>query len=872
MSIDLTHYRGLSAAQAASSLAQHGANVLYEKQKKRWWSYVREVFEEPMLLLLLITAVVYFLLNNALDGMLMVVGVLLMIGIDLYQEAKTDKALEALKEMSAPMVTTIRDGKLRSMPADRLVVGDFIVVQEGDRVAGDAVILESANLSVDESMLTGESGPVHKGVGVGQRKEERGKRKGSDVRDSRFSAQGGYASGVEIRDSDESHLIYAGTLVLTGQAVAQVIKTGVATRYGAIGKKLAQVQTRPSPLQRKTARLVKLFGFLGLLACLAIAGITYAHDGNLMASLLIGLTLAISVIPEELPVVLTVFSAIGAYRLTKRQALVRDINIIESLGEITTLCTDKTGTLTENRITLQEAVFNGGRLDAKELLNRGKEYAPEMTLALYSTDPRAYDPMDLSLQSVAAHAGLEATELLPASHHVKEYGFDHKLKCLGHAWRKNGGELLAVKGAAENVLTMCALDDKRLADLGQTVVDMSAKGLRVLAVGVKKFPSAEGLPETLDGIKDLEFVALLGFNDPPRSDARAVVQACKQAGIAVRLITGDHPDTARFVARAVGLPHHQYVMTGPELDLLDDAELAKKTKGCFVYARIVPEQKVRIVEALRSSGEIVAMVGDGVNDGPSLKEADVGVAMGARGTNVAREASDLVLLDDRLATVTQAVNDGRKIFDNIQKAVSYIFTVHVYVILLAITFPLFGLPPVLLPIHIVLLELIIDPTCAIVFEAIPAETDIMRRKPRDPERPIISRRRYLRIITLGITIFAVSGGAYLLALRHGLDINTARTLAFSAILWCNVTLVFTSISRTRNLIQSLRFLTNKSFVTIYSVLIVSFLLMLYVPGLNRAFGFAALPLTLLGVSMLLGLAPVAVNETWKFFGTRRTNG
>ncbi len=840
MSIDLSRYRGLSSAQAATSLAKNGANVLYEKKKKSWLTYVREALSEPMLLLLLITAIVYFILNNAFDGILMVVGVVLMIGIDLYQEAKTDKALDALKEMSAPTVTVVRDGKLRTINADRLAVGDCMVVQEGDRISGDAVILETSNLSVDESMLTGESQPVFKTI----------------------------ADSEKSKGQEENSTLFAGTLVLTGQAVAKVMQIGTGTRYGAIGKKLAQVHLRPSPLQKKTGKLVKTFGFIGLLACLGVAGVSYAHDKDLMSSILIGLTLAISVIPEELPVVLTVFSAIGAYRLTKRQALVRDINIIESLGEITTLCTDKTGTLTENRITLQEALFNGGILKAEDLKRGDKTHIENLTYALHSTDPRAYDPMDISLQAVATNSGLDVATLLPISSHVKEYGFDHKLKCLGHAWKKNGDTVLAVKGAAENVIRMCALEQDRISELESDIADMSSRGLRVLAVAKKTY-SDNGLPESLAGLDDLDFVGLLGFNDPPRPDAKDVIRACKQAGITVRLITGDHPDTARFVAQAVGLNSYKKVITGAEMDGMDDARLSQEVKDCYVYARIVPEQKVRIVEALRSNGEIVAMIGDGVNDAPSLKESDVGVAMGARGTNVAREAADLILLDDRLGTVTQAVNDGRKIFDNIQKAISFIFSVHVYIILLALVFPVLGLPPVLLPIHIVLLELIIDPTCAIVFEAIPAENDIMKRKPRDPERPIISRNRYLRIFTLGLAIFALTGGAYLAALRSGLDLSVARSMAFSIILWCNVALVMTSTSSTKNVFKSLRFLSNKNFLTVYSILILAFFLIIYAPGLNKAFGFAGLPPTLLISTMFAGIIPLTINELWKLARSRK---
>ena len=859
MALDFERYKGLSAAEVARQQQKSGSNILFEKQRKGFLHYAMGLFEEPMLMLLLATAIIYFAIGKAWDGVLMIVGVLLMIGIEIYQEAKTDKALEALKELTTPKITVIRDRRLQTIDNQELVVGDMLVAREGERVAGDGQILESSNFSVDESMLTGESGAIFKtnlesGIWNLEKASTKNKTR-KQIPNSKFQIP-------------NSSLVYAGTLCLTGQAVIKVTAIGTKTQYGQIGESLAQVQEPPTPLQVKTGRLVRIFGAIGLSACAALALINYSHTGQLVDSLLKGLTLAISVIPEELPVILTVFAALGAYRLTKKNALIRKISAIETLGSITTLCTDKTGTLTLNQMELQVMLTASGLHKPSDLDIKDASQAYLLEQAVLTCQPEPFDPADLSIFDCAHKAGLDTDDLHRRHRLVREYGFEPHLRSMGLAWRVGEKILLVVKGSAEQVLEHCALKpEERLAFI-QEVDGLAMKGLRVLAVACRELEE-KNLPDSLGDLKDLEFVTLLGYHDPPRPEAKRAVLACQRAGISVRMITGDHPQTALHIAQAVGIRHKDQIVTGAEIEALSEEQLMDRLKNAYIFARVIPNQKLKIVHALQRSGEIVAMIGDGVNDAPSLKEANVGIAMGRKGTNVAREASDMILMDDQLITVVNSIHDGRRIFDNIQKGVSYVFGIHVYIILTALTIPLMGLPALLLPIHIILLELVIDPTCSLVLEAMPAEPDTMQRKPRDPKRPIISGKGFLRILLKGISIYALTAGTYLIALHYGVSTEVARTLGFSVILWSNLFQVISLVSRTRPAFLTLDFLKNRTFLVVYAIVLVGYVGLLYLPQINKALGLASIPLSLFPLPLALGAIPALISDLYKLWRYRR---
>lgn len=831
MALNFDRYTGLTSAAVEKEQKKSGTNVLFRKKRKGPLDYAMQIFEEPMLLLLLATAIVYFTIGSTWDGVLMLIGVLTMIGIDLYQEAKTDRALEALKEMTTPRISVIRNGALAIIPNEELVKGDLLVVREGERIAGDGKILDSSNFSVDESMLTGESGAIHKSE----------------------------KSGSKASDTD---LAFAGTLVLSGQAVIEIASIGTQTQYGKIGKSLAEIEEKPTPLQIKTGKLVKIFGLVGFISCLSLFFINLSNTGKIIDSLLKGLTLAISVIPEELPVILTVFSALGAYRLAKRNALIRKINAIETLGSVTTLCTDKTGTLTQNKMTLEALVTPEGTFKPGQLSKNNETHVAALKQSVLTCQPEPFDPADLSIFDHAHRIGMDTDELHGEYELAHEYGFDQTVRAMGYAWKNDGKIMLAIKGSAEHVLERCALSAERKAALIQETENLSSQGLRVLAVAHKALDSKQA-PNNLRQQKELDFVALLGFMDPLKPSAKQAITTIQKAGIAVRMITGDHPKTAMHIAEAVGIKHKGSYLTGAEIESLPEADLVERIKNCFVFARVIPEQKLKLVGALQKSGEIVAMVGDGVNDAPSLKEADVGIAMGLHGTNVAREASDLILMDDELNTVASAIHDGRRIYDNIQKGVSYIFVIHVYIILTALIIPLTGFPALLLPIHIIMLELLIDPTCSLVFEAMPAEPDVMRRKPRDPKKPIISSSGFARILLTGISVFGLTTIAYFMALKNGADTETARTIGFSIILWSNLFQVLGHVSRHESVMASLKFFGNKSFLAVYAVLLTTYIVLIYVPGLNVKMGLTSIPLLIFAATLILGSLPTIGNDIYK---------
>ncbi|MFZ6015600.1 MAG: cation-translocating P-type ATPase [Patescibacteria group bacterium] len=822
MPIDFTAYSGLKEERVISNQKKYGPNQLYEQESKGIFHYTKRLVQEPMLLMLLIAALLYFFIGSTWDGLLMIAGVLVMIGIDVYQERKTDKALEALKELSTPKVTVIRNGQTESILSLNLTVDDIMVVQEGDRIAGDGIILDTSNFSVDESLLTGEPGAIFK-------------------------------SPSPNGSKDRKFKVFTGTLVLSGQAVARVTAIGNKTQYGSIGESLAKISDERTPLQRQTGRIVKIFGTVGALACLSLMAIVYLRSQDLVDSLLKGLTLAISVIPEEIPVVLTVFAALGAYRLTRKQTLVRKINAVETLGHITTLCTDKTGTLTENRMALEEVFAGNHLINIKTAKKQRNELRDAVGFAILASQPNPYDPMDISIHELGKKIGMRPKNIYFKKNLIHEYGFDQKLKFMGHLWKSGKDKTLVIKGSAEHVLERCKLSKSKKNDLNKQIDDLAGRGLRVLAVAYKR--NGNGEPKTLKKAKDFEFVALLGFRDPPRADARRAIKIARSAGIIVRMITGDHPQTAMHIAKAVGISCSGGVITGAELEKINEADLADKIHGLHVFARINPEQKLKIISALKRNGEVVAMMGDGVNDAPSLKDADIGVAMGQRGTNVARESADIILLDDRLITVMGAVEDGRRIFDNIQKAIAYIFIVHAYIILTALIIPLAGLPILLTPIHIVLLELVIDPTCAIVFEAVPAELDTMRRKPRNPKKPLIEAPRLFRIFAHGAIIFLITGGSYLYALNANLDIEVARTIGFSVIIWTNLFIVLELVSRSLNWSRIFDFIKNRVFIAVYGLVVIALFALIYIPGVNTKFGFTALPLWIMAITIALGLVP-----------------
>ena len=763
--------RGLTQAEADQRLRREGPNELPRDQHWRWLALLREVAGEPMILLLLACGALYFALGDAHEGLALLASVFVVIAITLYQTQRTERALAALRELSSPRARVIRDGTERNIAARTLVCGDVVRIAEGERVPADGVILATAHLEVDESLLSGESLPVRKQAG----------------------APDGAAAGL---GADDATSVHAASLVVAGQAVVEVTGTGPRTAVGRIGLSLATVEQSDTPLQRQVGLAVKIGGAAGLGLCALVAILYGLARGNWLDGALAGIALAMSFIPEEFPVILTLFLAFGAWRIARRNVLIRRMPALEGLGATTVLCVDKTGTLTENRMRLAAVAIDGecwrppleSAKPAPEAFHRVLEFA------ILASRERSFDPTETAIHDLAG-AALSETEHL---HHTwtmaREYPLSPDLLAMSQVWRSVDGDTWAVaaKGAPEAIVDLCHLPDERRRTLADEVSALAADGLRVLAVAAAQV-RAPALPSHQHDFP-FEFLGLLGLADPVRRGVPQAVADCQRAGIRVVMITGDYPATARAIAAQIGLAGAARVLTGSELDAMSDAELGEQSRTTGVFARVVPEQKLRIVQAFAAAGEVVAMTGDGVNDAPALRAATIGIAMGQRGTDVAREAADLVLMDDDFTSIASAVRRGRSIYDNIRKAMRYVVAIHIPIAGVALLPVLLGWPLLLLPLHIVLLQLIVDPACSIAFEAEPEEPDIMDRPPRPPTEHVLGAASLRAALLQGGLALAVLCGLLATMTAAGYGESRTRTVVFAALILANLALILTSRS------------------------------------------------------------------------------
>ncbi|MBE0546810.1 MAG: HAD-IC family P-type ATPase, partial [Rubrivivax sp.] len=736
---------GLSQAEAAQRLAADGPNALPGGRRRTLLSIAGETAREPMFLLLLAAGTLYLVFGDLAEGLTLFGFVLVTLGLTLYQEGKTERAIEALRDLTSPRALVIRDGRPQRIAGRDVVRGDVLQLGEGDRVPADALLVAADGLRVDESLLTGEAVPVSKlAPAAGTPSVER---------DAATSARPG---------GDDLPMVYAGTLIVQGHGLARVIATGARSEIGRIGGALGTLEAERSPLQKQTAVLVRNLALLALALSLALVLVHGLLRGDWLAALLAGIALAMAMLPEEYPVVLTVFPALGARRLSREGVLTRRINAIETLGATTVLCTDKTGTLTENRMTVSRLVAGGLALDARvDLSSLAAGELPEAFHALVENSILAsvvdpFDPMEQAFHRVGEQF-LAGTEHLHRDWRlVQTYALSPALRAMSHVWAapEGGVQVVSAKGAPEAVVELCHLDAAAQALINDAVDALAADGLRVLAVAQGRFEGQDWPASEHDF--DFEFVGLLGLADPLRGQVPGAIAECRAAGIRVVMITGDYPVTARAIAHQARLAESAgEVLSGDEMATLDDAALRDRMAAVSVCARIAPEQKLRIVQALKANGEIVAMTGDGVNDAPALRAAHVGIAMGARGTDVAREAASLVLLDDDFTAIVRAVRLGRRIFDNLRKSMSYILAVHVPIAGMALLPVLLGWPALLYPMHIAFLELIIDPACSLAFESEPAESDVMQRPPRDAAAPLFGGATLWLALLQGLGALAV---------------------------------------------------------------------------------------------------------------------
>jgi Ca2+-transporting ATPase len=880
------HFKGLSDQRAAERIRAEGYNEIPSRGRRNVFSITLEVLKEPMFLLLVGSGLIYLMLGDPHEALMLLGFVVVIMATTIFQEQKTERALEALRRMASPRALVIRDGRQKRIPGREVVRGDTLLLAEGDRVPADGVLLSANELTVDESLLSGESVPVRKVAWAGAPlaagsplatettlaaetplatetplAAETSPATGSPLAAETSPATGSplameasLAAGAPLAmaepGGDDLPFVYSGTLVVQGQGVAEVLAIGSQTEMGKIGKSLQQLEQGKTLLQKKTKVLVRDLALVGTGVCIMVIIIYGLTRGNWLQGILAGLTLAMAILPEEIPVILTVFLALGAWRISKDRVLTRRVSAIESLGSATVLCVDKTGTLTQNLMGVQTLYADNefypvSFRDRKSPLPEKFHSLVEYSVLASEIDP--FDPMEKAFYRLREFYLANTEHVHPNWILAHEYSLSPELLAMSHVWKSPDSSqyVIAAKGAVEAISSLCHLTAKQNQDLAQKAEAMANEGLRVMAVARALFSSQEGdslcqMPESQHDF-NFRFLGMIGLADPPRPAAAEAIRDCQEAGLRVVMITGDYPATAQAIGRQIGLRKSDQCITGPELTAMSEEELREKVKQVNIFARMVPGQKVNLVQALKANGEVVAMTGDGVNDSPALKAADIGVAMGSRGTDVAREAASLVILDDDFSSIVQAVRLGRRILDNIKKAIVYTFAIHTPIIGLSLIPLLMRWPLLFSPIHIVFLELIIDPACSVVFEAEPEEEDVMKRPPRDPHEPLFGRQLALLSILQGVFVLVLLVTIYGWTLFLGQPASRARALTFTTLILANLTLILTNRSWSSSLIETMRRKNLALWIILCSAPL--FLgLALYLPWLRGLFQFAPLSL------------------------------
>ncbi|MBK9637095.1 MAG: cation-translocating P-type ATPase [Bacteroidetes bacterium] len=792
--------KGLTSEQAAQKLKSVGYNELPSSESKDILQIAIEVFKEPMFLLLISCTILYILLGDTTEGIIMLCWVLVIIFITFYQYQKTEKALDALRVLSSPRALVVRDGKKIRIAGREVVPDDIILLNEGDRVPADGILIECSNLTIDESMLTGESVPVVKTL---------------------------------HQDINLSHNVYSGTLVVKRKRCFKVKETGINTEFGKIGKSLQLIEQDQTNLQSEMKILIRRLFIIGIVVSIVVVIAYFVTRGNILHSLLSGLAASMSILPEEFPVVLTIFLAIGSWKLSQKNVLTRKPSAIETLGSATVLCTDKTGTITQNRMEIGTVFCNNELLNKSFFPDNINLFQELIHTAHLASQQETMDPMEKAIGSCYETYFSKSKDPFQFK---KEYPLTKELFAMTRVYKSSLSNYECFsKGAPEAIVSLCRLNKEEQAAILNTVQQLAEKGQRVLGVARANFEGAI-LPSSQKDFT-FHFVGLLGFEDPIRPEVPNAIRECYHANINVIMITGDYPATAKSIAMQAGMKSSDLVLTGADLKQMSDKELREKIKSVNIFARIVPEQKLQIIKALKANGEVVAMTGDGVNDAPALKAADIGIAMGQRGTDVAREASSLVLIDDNFSSIVAAIRLGRKIFDNLQKAMSYIIAIHIPIIGLTLLPAFFSeLPILLMPLHIVFLELIIDPACSIAFESEKEELGIMNRPPRSSKEQFFGFRKILTSASMGVLLLVMVLVVYFVSIGEGHNEGEIRAIAFVALIVGNMFLIVTTLSKTRNAIAVI--LEKNIMLLIILLSATGFLiLLLTIPYLRTIFSF-----------------------------------
>lgn len=831
MSISNFDIQGLNDSEVLASRKKFGSNILESKKKNHFLEAIKGLVKEPMVILLLVAATLYFFTGNTGDGIFLAAAILLVAAISLYQDAKTHNALEKLKELSQPHCKVIRNGIVVEIKSEEVVVGDFLMVEEGVTIVADGTIVHSNDFSVNESILTGES----------------------------FSAEKDAAS--------EDNKIYMGTQVAGGLAIAEINAIGNQTKVGKIGKSIDNISSEKSTLELQINNFVKKMVIAGAVIFLLVWGINYYNCLDVLDSLLKALTLAMSILPEEIPVAFTTFMAIGAWRLMNLGVIVKQMKTVESLGSATVICVDKTGTITENKMRLDK-IFTLEKNEITSIEKTLSETEKELiTIAMWASEPIPFDTMEQSLHNF--YGSIVGNDERPNFKMVHEYPLGGKPPMMTHIFENDqGNRIIAAKGAPEAIMTVSNLSDSEKEILKQKITALAAEGYRVLGVGISHFEGTNW-PKKQQDFR-FEFKGLVAFYDPPKENISKVFQDFYNAGIQVKIITGDIAETTAAIAKKVNFRGAEAIVSGDELMALDTLELQKITSEKNIFARMFPEAKLKIINALKAQGHIVAMTGDGVNDGPALKAANIGVAMGKKGTEIAKQSASLVLVDDDLSKMVDAVAMGRKIYFNLKKAIQYIISIHIPIILTVFIPLVLGwvYPNIFTPIHVILLELIMGPTCSIVYENEPLEKDSMLQKPRPFSSTFFNWSELFTSIIQGLAITVGVLSVYQIAVYNGADEAIIRTMVFTTLITANIVLTFVNRSFIYSIFTTFKY-KNKLVPVVVGITISITLLLLFVPPFTKFFQFERLDLNQIGISIGIGALSVLWFESVKWVKRRK---
>jgi P-type Ca2+ transporter type 2C len=825
-------YKGLSSSAIPVLRQQYGENKFEKGHQRRLWHILWDIAKEPMFLLLLAACTLYFILGKTSEGMMMLAAILFVAAISVYQEVKSNNAVNALKEFTQPRITVIRDGIEIDVATEELVPGDHVLIEEGMNMPADAIVLQANDFSVNESVITGESLPVSK------------------------------------HEAEGENNLFQGTLVNSGKCVAKITATGNNTVLGKLGKAVGAYQPPKTLLQAQLNRFVRIFGIFGLVGFLVILLVNYLQHGDWAVSLLFALTLAMSAVPEEIPVAFSSFMALGAYKMSKLGIISRQPLIVENLGAVNVLCFDKTGTLTENKMEVK-SVYDHRSKQLTEL-TKGSYPANEniLRIAMLASETSPFDSMEKAIhEAYDLYTKKSGNENLPVM--VHEYPLAGHPPMMTHVYKSGNTITVTSKGAAERILSVCKLSNEEKNAVSLHIQEMGAKGYRVLGVA-----SADHTGETYPGQQDdfdWRFEGLLALYDPPKKNVTQVVRDIYAAKISIKLITGDHPQTAMNIAAQCGIKDATHFLTGENIMSLNATDLISAVHNTTVFARMFPDAKLKVINALKENGEIAGMTGDGVNDGPALKAASIGIAMGQKGTGIARQAADLIITDDNLEKIVIAVREGRKIFNNLKKAVRYIISIHIPIILTA-SLPLvlgWKYPNIFTPVHIIFLELIMGPTCSVFYEREPVESQIMQLHPRNRKKGLFTTKELLISVIQGLIIAAGVLLLYFFFMMNGATTEKTRTIVFSTLLLSNVFLTFANRSFTETMYHTWRY-KNKLAPLLLLISAIFLALMHGVPAVRNLFGLSLISMREFFLCTGVALISVLWFELYKLITLART--